>query len=172
MVHDGLIYFARKGGETLGDKICMRPDKANRHGFICGATGTGKSVTLKVLAEGFSEAGVPVFMADVKGDVTGMAQAGAMSDGLRKRLGYFGLAEEEVRFTGAPCRIWDMPVFWPCKGNKHSQELPQEQLPGRKVLDINYYPKSKAGLRAPKILQARKASAFASGDAPLRPRIF
>ena len=51
MTDNGLIYFARKGdGTTLGDKICMRPDKANRHGFICGATGTGKSVTLKVLA--------------------------------------------------------------------------------------------------------------------------
>ena len=87
---------------------CLLLNQANRHGLIAGATGTGKTVTLKVLAEGFSEAGVPVFMADVKGDVTGMAQAGAMSDGLRKRLGYFGLAEEEVRFTGAPCRIWDM----------------------------------------------------------------
>ena len=87
---------------------CLLLNQANRHGLIAGATGTGKTVTLKVLAEGFSEAGVPVFMAAVKGDVTGMAQAGAMSDGLRKRLGYFGLAEEEVRFTGAPCRIWDM----------------------------------------------------------------
>ena len=87
---------------------CLLLNQANRHGLIAGATGTGKTVTLKVLAEGFSEAGVPVFMADVKGDVTGMAQAGTMSDGLRKRLGYFGLTEEEVRFTGAPCRIWDM----------------------------------------------------------------
>ena len=87
---------------------CLLLNQANRHGLIAGATGTGKTVTLKVLAEGFSEAGVPVFMADVKGDVTGMAQAGAMSDGLRKRLGYFGLTEDEVRFTGAPCRIWDM----------------------------------------------------------------
>ena len=52
MVDNGMIYFARKGdGETLSDKICMRPDNANRHGFICGATGTGKSVTLKVLDE-------------------------------------------------------------------------------------------------------------------------
>ena len=87
---------------------CLLLDKANRHGLIAGATGTGKTVTLKVLAEGFSEAGVPVFMADVKGDVTGMAQAGEMSNGLRKRLGYFNLTEEEVRFQGAPCRIWDM----------------------------------------------------------------
>ena len=87
---------------------CLLLNQANRHGLIAGATGTGKTVTLKVLAEGFSEAGVPVFMADVKGDVTGMAQAGAMSDGLRKRLGYFGLTEDEVSFRGVPCRIWDM----------------------------------------------------------------
>ena len=101
----------------IGDKIwvaqgdvpcCLLLDKANRHGLIAGATGTGKTVTLKVLAEGFSQAGVPVFMADVKGDVTGMAQAGEMSDSLRKRLDFFGLAEEEVRFEGSPCRIWDM----------------------------------------------------------------
>ena len=87
---------------------CLLLNQANRHGLVAGATGTGKTVTLKVLAEGFSEAGVPVFMADVKGDVTGMAQAGAMSDGLRKRLGYFGLTEDEVTFAGSPCRIWDM----------------------------------------------------------------
>jgi DNA helicase HerA-like ATPase len=87
---------------------CLLLNQANRHGLIAGATGTGKTVTLKVLAESFSDAGVPVFMADVKGDVTGMAQAGAMSDGLRKRLGYFNLTEDEVRFYGAPCRIWDM----------------------------------------------------------------
>ena len=87
---------------------CLLLNQANRHGLIAGASGTGKTVTLKVLAEGFSEAGVPVFMADVKGDVTGMAQAGEMSDGLRKRLGYFGLTEDEVTFQGSPCRIWDM----------------------------------------------------------------
>ena len=63
MTDNGLIYFARNGKEAgSSDKICMRPDKANRHGFICGATGTGKSVTLKVLAESFSQIGVPVFM--------------------------------------------------------------------------------------------------------------
>ena len=87
---------------------CLLLNKANRHGLVAGATGTGKTVTLKVLAEGFSDAGVPVFMADVKGDVTGMAQAGEMSDGLRKRLGYFGLTEDELTFRGTPCRIWDM----------------------------------------------------------------
>lgn len=52
------------------DKICMLPKMANRHGLIAGATGTGKTVTLKVLAESFSEMGVPVFLADIKGDVS------------------------------------------------------------------------------------------------------
>ena len=61
-------------------------NQANRHGLIAGASGTGKTVTLKVMAEGFSKAGVPVFMADVKGDVTGMAQAGEDSDNIEKRV--------------------------------------------------------------------------------------
>lgn len=92
-----------------GDAPCfLLLNQANRHGLIAGASGTGKTVTLKVLAESFSDAGVPVFLADVKGDVTGMAQAGEMTDGLRKRLGFFGLREEEVSFRGAACRIWDM----------------------------------------------------------------
>jgi DNA helicase HerA-like ATPase len=92
-----------------GDEPCyLLLNQANRHGIIAGASGTGKTVTLKVMAEGFSKAGVPVFMADVKGDVTGMAQAGEMTDSLRKRLGYFGFVEDEVVFEGSPCRFWDM----------------------------------------------------------------
>ena len=55
-----------------GEHINILPKMANRHGLVAGATGTGKTVTLKVLAESFSEAGVPVFIADVKGDVAGM----------------------------------------------------------------------------------------------------
>ena len=94
---------------ALGEKPCyLLLNQANRHGLIAGASGTGKTVTLKVMAEGFSDAGVPVFMADVKGDVTGMAQAGAISDGLRKRMQYFGIAEDEFTFRGCPTRIWDM----------------------------------------------------------------
>ena len=61
-----------------GENPCyLLLNQANRHGLIAGASGTGKTVTMKVLAEGFAQAGVPVFMADVKGDVTGMAQPGA-----------------------------------------------------------------------------------------------
>ncbi|MBR3201210.1 MAG: DUF853 family protein [Mogibacterium sp.] len=108
MVDNGLIYFARKGdGETLSDKICMRPDKANRHGFICGATGTGKSVTLKVLAESFSEIGVPVFMSDVKGDMAGIAVPGTDSEGMQKRLDRFDI-RESFSYRGFPVSIFDI----------------------------------------------------------------
>ena len=87
---------------------CLLLNQANRHGLIAGASGTGKTVTLKVLAEGFSNAGVPVFMADVKGDVTGMAQGGAISDNLRQRMDFFGIKEDEFSFQGCPMRVWDM----------------------------------------------------------------
>ena len=103
-----MIYFARKGdGETLSDKICMRPDKANRHGFICGATGTGKSVTLKVLAENFSEIGVPVFMSDVKGDMAGIAVPGTDSEGMQKRLDRFEI-RDSFTYRGFPVSIFDI----------------------------------------------------------------
>ncbi len=108
MVDNGMIYFARKGdGETLSDKICMRPDKANRHGFICGATGTGKSVTLKVLAESFSEIGVPVFMSDVKGDMAGIAVPGEDNEGMQKRLDRFEI-RDSFQFRGYPVSIFDI----------------------------------------------------------------
>ena len=108
MVDNGLIYFARKGdGETLSDRICMRPDKANRHGFICGATGTGKSVTLKVLAESFSQIGVPVFMSDVKGDMAGIAVPGTDSEGMQKRLDRFEI-RDAFSYRGFPVSIFDI----------------------------------------------------------------
>lgn len=90
-----------------GDNPCyLLLNQANRHGLIAGASGTGKTVTLKVMAEGFSKAGVPVFMADVKGDVTGMCQAGADSENIRKRIEKFGL--EGFTLEGCPTRFWDM----------------------------------------------------------------
>ena len=109
MTDNGMIYFARKSGsgEKLGDRICMRPDKANRHGFICGATGTGKSVTLKVLAEGFSEIGVPVFMSDVKGDMAGIAVPGEDSEGMQKRIDRFGI-RDSFEYRGFPVSVFDI----------------------------------------------------------------
>jgi uncharacterized protein len=63
-------------GGNGAQKVALKLRMANRHGLIAGATGTGKTVTLQVLAEGFAQAGVPVFMADIKGDLSGLTQAG------------------------------------------------------------------------------------------------
>ena len=79
---------------------------ANRHGLIAGATGTGKTVTLQVLAESFSQAGVPCFMADMKGDLSGISQAGAMSGFIEKRCPEFGI--ENPQFRGCPTRFFDV----------------------------------------------------------------
>ena len=101
MLQDDKIWMAQ------GDNPCyLLLNQANRHGLIAGASGTGKTVTLKVMAEGFSQAGVPVFMADVKGDVTGMCQAGVDSENMQKRIAKFGL--EGFTYQGCPTRFWDM----------------------------------------------------------------
>jgi uncharacterized protein len=84
----------------------LHPDKANRHGLITGATGTGKTVTLQTLAEGFSKIGVPVFMADVKGDLTGISQSGKPGDKLAKVLAERGLALPEP--AACPTTLWDV----------------------------------------------------------------
>ena len=80
---------------------------ANRHGLITGATGTGKTVTLQILAEGFSAAGVPVFCADVKGDVAGLAMPGEPKEYLAKRAEAIGFADE-YRFEAFPVVFWDL----------------------------------------------------------------
>ena len=88
--------------------IYLTPKMANRHGLIAGATGTGKTVTLKVMAEGFSEMGVPVFLADIKGDVSGMCLPGEDSEGFQKRIkNKLGL-EMDWKFQGYPLRFWDV----------------------------------------------------------------
>ncbi len=79
---------------------------ANRHGLIAGATGTGKTVTLQVLAENFSRAGVPVFMADVKGDLSGLARPGASNDKIEKRLATLKLSDWSAR--PCPVVLWDL----------------------------------------------------------------
>src|SRR5262245_12883512 len=79
---------------------------ANRHGLIAGATGTGKTVTLKVLAEGFSRAGVPVFVADVKGDIAGICQPGEANPKLSERARALGLGE--LQFQAFPTAFWDL----------------------------------------------------------------
>ncbi len=79
---------------------------ANRHGLIAGATGTGKTVTLQVMAESFSQAGVPCFMADMKGDLSGISQVGKMSGFIEKRLPEFGI--ENPEFQACPVRFYDV----------------------------------------------------------------
>src|SRR6186713_360362 len=81
------------------------PKMANRHGLIAGATGTGKTVTLRVLAEQFSALGVPVFMADVKGDLSGLAKAGGASPKVAERLEKLKLRPE---FAACPVEFWDL----------------------------------------------------------------
>ncbi len=90
-----------------GDIEChLLPELANRHGLITGATGTGKTITLQTLAENFSRIGVPVFMADVKGDLTGITQAGRISDKLAGVLKERGLATPES--IACPAMLWDV----------------------------------------------------------------
>lgn len=108
MNENGKVFFAKKGDENgLTDKIYMNPSMANRHGFICGATGTGKSVTLKVLAESFSAMGVPTFFSDVKGDMAGIAVAGEDNEKMQERISRFGISDE-FRYRGFPAAIYDI----------------------------------------------------------------
>jgi uncharacterized protein len=86
--------------------LSLLPAKANRHGLITGATGTGKTVTLQVLAEGFSNQGVPVFLADVKGDLSGLGAMGTRSAKLEERLGQMGIAAPT--FAASPVVFWDL----------------------------------------------------------------
>ena len=90
-------------GET---PIYLEPGMANRHGLIAGATGTGKTVTLKVLAEAFSDMGVPVFMADVKGDLSGMCRPGTENKHIRRSIDSMGLGN--FQYQSYPVTFWDV----------------------------------------------------------------
>ena len=96
------LYIAHSDGGALS--VCGK--MANRHGLIAGATGTGKTVTLQVMAETFSQAGVPCFMADMKGDLSGISQAGKMSGFIEKRMPEFGV--ENPDFQPCPVRFYDV----------------------------------------------------------------
>lgn len=95
-------------GKSDDEKIYIYPKMANRHGMIAGATGTGKTVTLKVLAESFSDCGVPVFLADVKGDLAGICQNGTANENVQKRVDAMGLMEEGFAFRSYPTTFWDV----------------------------------------------------------------
>ena len=105
MLQEGKIWVANN---ESGEKIYLLPRMANRHGLIAGATGTGKTVTARVLAEAFSDMGVPVFMADVKGDLAGIMSAGADSSDMQERISRFGLADAGFSFQGYPVNLWDI----------------------------------------------------------------
>ncbi len=98
---DGLLI----GGSEAG-QVFLNPRYANRHGLIAGATGTGKTVTLQCLAEGFSDLGVPVFLADVKGDISGLSQAGKPHPKVEERVQKIGI--EDYRQRGFPVAFWDL----------------------------------------------------------------
>ena len=92
--------------KNAATSLYLLPALANRHGLITGATGTGKTVTLQVMAEHFSAIGVPVFMADVKGDLAGITQPGASSPKFAERLRLLGI--DEPAFAGSPATLWDV----------------------------------------------------------------
>lgn len=84
------MYEDRKIRLAQADStIYLLPSMANRHGLIAGATGTGKTITMKVMAESFSDMGVPVFLADIKGDLSGMCEKGKDSEDMRARIARF-----------------------------------------------------------------------------------
>ena len=98
---NGKIWLAKSD-----EKVFLEPKMANRHGFIAGASGTGKTITLKVMAESFSQLGVPVFLADIKGDLAGMCKAGQHSESMEKRINKLGI--EDWRYRVFPTRFWDI----------------------------------------------------------------
>ncbi|GGE42137.1 helicase HerA-like domain-containing protein [Actibacterium pelagium] len=101
--------FVGGGGDGYADPQTLLLGYANRHGLIAGATGTGKTVTLQILAEGFSNAGVPVFLSDVKGDLSGLAASGSaefkLHDAFMKRADTIGL---DLQYSASPVTFWDL----------------------------------------------------------------
>ena len=103
MYKENEIWVASDGDA----KLCIKSKYANRHGLIAGATGTGKTVTLKVMAESFSDAGVPVFLSDIKGDLSGMCKPGEEKENITKRVSELGM-EEDFSFKAYPTVFWDI----------------------------------------------------------------
>src|SRR6266700_2225347 len=99
------ILVAKKDAKA-DNEFFLLPNMSNRHGVITGATGTGKTVTLQRIAEGFSQRGVPVFMADIKGDLTGVSQPGGGNAKIEERNQMLGI--ENVQYEGSPATLWDV----------------------------------------------------------------
>ena len=109
---DNSIYLgtARHSDDSLGEAQHLLLSRANRHGLVTGATGTGKTVTLQVMAEGFSRAGVPVFVADIKGDFSGIAAPGATHPAMAERAAVLGVTD----YSPAACPV----AFWDIAGRR------------------------------------------------------
>ena len=103
MYENGKIYM----GLADGQRVEMYPSMSNRHGLIAGASGTGKTITMKVMAESFSDAGVPVFLCDVKGDVAGICAPGESNEGMEKRIDKFGI-RDTFAYKAYPTTFWDI----------------------------------------------------------------
>ena len=103
MYKDGEIYV----GIDNAEKVTFNLKMANRHGLIAGATGTGKTTTLRLLAESFSDAGVPVFLSDVKGDLSGISQMGEANENIDKRVKDLGL-DADFAYKAYPTAYWDV----------------------------------------------------------------
>ena len=103
MLIDNRIVIGKGKNEAY-----ILPQTANRHGLICGATGTGKTVTLKVMAEAFSDLGVPVFLADVKGDLAGCVKPGERTESIDRRLSSMGYDPESFEYKSFPVSFWDV----------------------------------------------------------------
>ena len=104
MLYEGKIWV----GTCENGPVCLLPAMANRHGLIAGATGTGKTVSLKVLAEGFSDQGVPVFLSDVKSDLSGMVCPGEAKEAIDQRLAGCGVPSSAWDFHAYPSVFWDV----------------------------------------------------------------
>lgn len=104
MFKDGKVYL---GLSSDNKPVSMDLAMANRHGLIAGASGTGKTITMKVLAESFADAGVPVFMSDIKGDVSGIIEAGESSDKMEERIDRFAV-RDIFQFKGYTTTFWDV----------------------------------------------------------------
>lgn len=106
MYESGKIYMGLSNGQDK-HRVYMHLPVSNRHGLISGASGTGKTITMKVMAESFSAAGVPVFICDVKGDVSGIIEAGQDNEGMQKRIDKFGI-RNEFKYRPYPACFWDI----------------------------------------------------------------
>ena len=103
MYENGKIYM----GLADGQRVELALNMCNRHGLIAGASGTGKTITMKVMAESFSDAGVPVFLCDVKGDVAGICAPGESNEGMEKRIDKFGI-RDTFAYKAYPTTFWDI----------------------------------------------------------------